>query len=86
MTNPVEVTILDGEWTKVATAVQSGFVRLLNQSPANYLYTHRDTGDAAPTDKTEGAIFEGFSMEISSSVDIDVYIYAAGGGEVRVDL
>ena len=86
MTNPVEVPTPVNAWTKVATSVTAGFVRILDYNES-YLYTQRDTGDPAPTLKSEGAIFEGKSMEISTAVASDVYIYCSSGtGNVRVDL
>jgi hypothetical protein len=87
MANPVIVPVAAGVWTKVATGVTDGTINILDHT-FNYLYTHRDTGDPAPTDRTEGALFEGKSMLIDSSVAIDVYVWPEdpNGGSVRADL
>lgn len=89
MTNPLIVACPADEWTKIATDVTSGNVHRILKNPDVYLQTYRDTGDAAPTTTVEGVpVFVGAgSAEISASVGIDVYIYAAGAaGSVRVDV
>jgi hypothetical protein len=85
MADPLIVAITAATWVKVATNVTSGYIRILDHNE-NYLYTQRDTGGTAPSSRTEGAIFEGKSMAIGSTVAIDVYIYCQEGGSVRVDL
>jgi hypothetical protein len=45
------------------------------------------TGEAAPTTLAEAVVVSQISIPISSSSNIDVYIYAHGAaGSVRVDL
>jgi len=86
MADPVIVACPEGEWTKVATAVQTGMVNILIKTP-NYYHTYRDTGGDAPTDKSEAVPLMQPGGKISSGVDIDVYIWAeAKAGSVRVDL
>ena len=85
MANPVLVVCPAGAWTKVATNVTTGYIHVLDNSPSAYYQTYRTTGGAAPTDLTEAVKFDG-SMEIKSSVGIDVYVWANGDiGSVRVD-
>ena len=91
MPDPLIVPIAGDDFTKVATAVRSGQVHILNTSP-HYIYTYRITGEVAPVypdDLDECVLFEGQSMPICSLELIDVYMATAkddGGGKVRVDL
>jgi len=89
MANPVfPVAVPNGVWTKVATNVLNGQVWRKNSTP-KYFMTYRDTGEVAPVNVAEGvAVFvDEISMAISSTVEIDVYLFARGeDGEVRVDL
>jgi hypothetical protein len=90
MANPVIVPIPVSVWTKVATGVVTGSVLPLKNG-AKYVYTIRDTTQAAPTDadysEAKEMAWEG--ERISSSVAIDVYVSVSAGsvaGRVRVDL
>jgi len=86
MADPVVTPCPNGVWTKVATAVQTGMVNIL-QKRANYFHTYRDTGGTAPTNKSEAVHLAPPGGKISSGVDIDVYIWAEPvDGSVRVDL
>lgn len=91
MSDPV-LLLIDGEdFTKVATAVKTGQIHIKDTHP-HYLYTYRDTGEAAPIypdDLDECVDFISPSMSISSTNSIDVYMATAkddAGGKVRVDL
>ena len=89
MPNPVTVSCPENQWTLAASNVTSGSIKKLSNKPNKYLETYRLTGQAAPTDQTEGA--EVFTIvnpgSISSSVAIDVYIMAVGAaGKVRRDV
>jgi hypothetical protein len=85
--NPTTHAITANTWTKVATNVTEGWVHILGRSTRQYRHTYRLTGDAAPTDVDEGAIFTSNSEPISSTVGIDVYICTISrAGKVRVDL
>lgn len=87
MANPAIIACPANAWTKVATNVQVGNVWLMNTDPGAYLQTYRLTGEAAPTEKSEGVRVERPGMAIDSSPGIDVYIYAIGqAGSVRVDV
>lgn len=94
MANPLIVACPADVWTKVATNVMSGTINKPYDDdeiadPIGYLQTHRITGAAAPTLKTEGVIcFSESSNEIiDSSFAIDVYIMALQkAGKVRADL
>jgi len=87
MANPVTVSCSLNAWTKVATNVQIGNVWILSTNPTEYLHTYRLTAQAAPTDKSEGALFTRNGIGINSSVGIDVYIYpTVTAGLVRVDV
>lgn len=89
MSNPVFVTCKKNTWKLVAQNVTAGFIHCDSVRPDSYLQTYRDTGDAAPTDQTEGTpiFLKSWSEEISASAGIDVYIMAVGQrGRVRVDL
>ena len=89
MANPVVVAIPEGAWKKVATNVLTGLIHKLSTLPDTYLQTYRVTADPAPTLQSEGALaFEhSHTEQISSSVAIDVYIWATGkDGSVRADL
>ena len=87
--NPVPVSCTADTWTKVATSVKSGMIHKLTKIDTKYLQTFRLTGEAAPTLKSEGVVvFENSSSAtISSTVDIDVYIYSIGvTSTIRVDV
>lgn len=90
MENPVTVNCPAGQWTLVAENVTSGYIRKLNEQPYAYLSTYRLTGEAAPTDKSEGiVIFRDLEIneKISASQGIDVYLYPiTSAGKVRVDI
>jgi hypothetical protein len=86
MADPAVVDITKGSWEKVATDVLTGFVHILGFD-ATYLQTYRLTGGAAPTLQSEGAEMVRPGAPISSSVGIDVYIWAlSADGKVRVDV
>jgi len=89
MANPVFVDCIEDQWTKVATNVTSGVLHKVTEKPYEYLQTYRLTGGAAPVLKSDGvlAFIDNRYELISSSVAIDVYIYAiTGRGRVRVDV
>jgi hypothetical protein len=89
MADPARITCNADEWTIVATNVTSGQVNRLNKKPNLYLQTYRMTGNAAPTDITEGVpvFVDSESEEIASAAGIDVYIMAVGqDGEIRIDV
>ena len=91
MSDPVLVPIDGEDFTKVATAVKTGQVHIMDTGP-HYIHTYRDTGEDAPTypdDLGECIAMNETSIPISSSTSIDVYFATAkddGGGRVRVDL
>lgn len=89
MATPVFVPCTKNAWTKVATNVQTGFVHKVSHAPNTYLQTYRDTGDAAPTLRTDGVelFAESVTEDIFAIAGIDVYVWADGdAGKVRVDL
>lgn len=89
MANPAIINVPADQWTKVATAVTSGLIHRIETDPNKYLQTFRLTGEAAPTNITDGALaFKNGDPEIiSNSVNIDVYIYPVKkSGVVRVDI
>jgi len=89
MANPIFVTCTKGVWTKVATNVTTGLIHKVDLTPYEYLQTYRDTGDPAPTLKSDGVpAFEGKRTElISATAGIDIYLYPIiDNGRVRVDI
>lgn len=86
MADPTLVAITPANtWVKVATNVTGGFVEVINVS-VEYVCTHRDTGNPAPTTRADGVDLEG-ARRIESDVGIDVYVMALGDvGEVKVSL
>ena len=87
MANPLEVTCLAGQWTKVATNVTSGSISKKVVSSSRFLQTYKMTGQAAPTLISDGVAFDDPSETILASSAIDVYIWVVGkDGVVRVDL
>ena len=88
MSNPLFVDCPADTWTKVATAVTTGQLWKA-QSITEYLQTYRLTGEAAPTERSEGMklFSKSDSDKIDSSAPIDAYVYAVGSaGRVRVDV
>ena len=89
MANPTFVNCTKDTWTKVATNVTTGAIRKFDLTPYEYLQTYRETGDPAPTLKSDGVpAFEDSRTEIISAVNgIDVYLYPiTDNGRVRVDI
>ena len=89
MANPEVIPCPKDDWTKIATNVTTGQVHKLLKDPGIYLFTYRDTGDAAPTDLSDAVpLFdEGNQVQISNISGIDIYVYTKGAaGSVRVDL
>jgi hypothetical protein len=89
MPNPVTIPCPENIWTLVEDDQVFGFLYKKKNNPNRYLYTYRLTGEAAPTDRSEGAaIFEdGKNCKfIIAGLGIDIYVMAVGGdGEVRYD-
>lgn len=89
MATPVFVTCNKDAWTKVATNVETGFIHMVSLDPNIYLYTYRDTGDPAPTLRTDGVpLFDEDNVaSILATAGIDVYVWVDKvDGKVRVDL
>lgn len=89
MATPVFVTCTKESWEKVATNVQTGFIHKVSHDPNMYLQTYRDTGDPAPTLRTDGVelFTESITEDIFAIAGIDVYVWADKvNGKVRVDL
>lgn len=84
MSNPVLVPTTT-IWSAVATSVTSGVIWLADTRP-NYLYTYRESGDAAPTDDTDARIVVSNKIKISHSTPIDVYVRSNIEGTVLVAL
>lgn len=86
MADPVITLIPADTWTKVATAVTSGFIHILSPTDKEWYQTHKDTGGSVPTEEPEVKL--NFQSEaISSLSSIDVYVYHKNSdGRIRVDL
>ncbi len=86
MANPLVVPCPEGVWTKIATNVVTGNIRTLRTTPNVYFQTYRDTGTAAPVDRSDAVVLRE-EEPIKNSVSIDVYVWAEGAdGSVRVEL
>lgn len=87
MSNPVVIECPADAWTKVATSVKKGIIWIMYSSPHVYLQTWKQTGDPAPTLRSEGIPILNQCNPIQATINIDVYIYPVGKpGCVRVDL
>lgn len=92
MADPVLVDCPEGAFTKVATDVTVGEIYQMIRDEGPYLYSYRETGEAAPTDKSEAVpIFLGENnivLEIwERSAGIDIYIWCdSTPGQVRLDV
>lgn len=89
MATPTFVTCTKDQWTKIATNVETGFINKISLDPNIYLYTYRDTGDPAPTLRTDGVpLFDEDDVSaIQATAGIDVYVWVDDvDGGVRVDL
>jgi len=88
------VTCTEGQWTKVATNILIGMLRLPVQSGAfKFTYTTRDTGDTAPSnsDETDAGLalplFEDSrDVEINSSTGLDIYLWVQNSDNDKVDI
>jgi len=90
MANPEVIDIAKNQWVNVATNVFTGTISIKDTRPT-YSQTYRLTGESAPTSKDEGVrmFANSINEQISSSVGIDVYIWADNktyDGQVRVDV
>jgi len=87
MADPVIISLTKGAIELVTTNQTSGFIHAIG-GPSRYVYSYRDTGNAAPTDKGEFVSFsEDGTIGISASAGIDVYVISLGeNGKVRIDL
>jgi len=89
MANPIFVDCVKNTWTKVATNVITGLIHKFDPTPYEYLQTYRETGDPAPTLRSDGVVaFEDSKSEVISAIaGIDVYLYPIiDNGRVRVDI
>lgn len=84
MANPVLVPTT-AAWAAVATSVTGGVIWLADTRP-KYLYTYRESGDAAPADDTDARIVVSNKIKISHSTPIDVYVRSNIAGTVLVAL
>lgn len=86
-TNPFTVDIPVDTWVKVATAVKSGLVFVV-ETGAIYYSTYRVFGGTAPTVlPDEGVRLRNPGAKISAKDIIDVYIYAQRtDGKVQVHI
>jgi len=74
MANPVLVALPLNTWTKVATNVTNGMIYVKQYQPTDYVYTNVTTGGAAPTDESVSVILRSWTLAISSTSSIDVYM------------
>lgn len=77
MADPIRIPLTKDVWTKIATAISTGFVSIADKTP-KYLQTYRETGNAAPTDNETGLPLSQPGAPIQSSGSIDVYIKPLG--------
>jgi hypothetical protein len=78
MANPIKVDVPKNTWTKVATNVTAGVIKIRDYQSSDYFSTYRMTGNPAPTgDQTETTSTQIKSPEmiISATAGIDVYLY-----------
>jgi hypothetical protein len=88
MANPVITALTTDVWTKIATAVTTGLVKVADNTPRVYLATYKDTGEAAPANDTTAVPFQkdGYAI-LANTVAMDVYIKPVGAaGSVLVML
>jgi len=85
--NPVSFDIPVDTWVKVATAVKTGAVYVI-ETGAIYYSTYRITGGTAPTVLAdEGTRLRLPAAKISGKDPLDIYIYAQRqAGKVQVHL
>ena len=82
MADPLIVACPEAVWTKIGTAVTTGFVRKpLSEGAYKFYWTYRDTGEAPPdnSDITDGdnaqiLFAESNNEELSFPTPADVYI------------
>jgi hypothetical protein len=88
MANPVLVDCPEGQWTKVATDIQSGAVHIVSTDPDRYTYTYRDTGETAPATFAEAVPFDkSITFGGPEVTGLDVYVWPLGAaGKVRADI
>lgn len=88
MANPAIIACALGQYTKVATNVTEGVIRLDQATdPGDVLQTFRLTGQGAPTDGAEGRQFPMKDYPIGAIAGIDVYLWPLKRAiSVRVDV
>lgn len=86
MADPVTVACAADSWTKVATAVTTGFIWIKDTKPV-YQVTYRMNGNPAPTDLSTAWPMPQPGYIINDDNAIDVYVYPVGNnGSVVVAL
>ena len=89
MANPVFYDIPVSQWIKVATGVTVGNILPLYKD-ADYVYTLRVTGGAAPTDgdlsEAKELQYDGAIIQASSAIDVYIAVRGTDDGRVRADL
>lgn len=94
MANPIIIDIPEWKWTKVATAVKTGFINRVFGVPSQrllYFQTYRLTGETAPVDPSDKTvpgeainIFDTCNQcLISSTHKIDVYVLCANNDDIE---
>lgn len=86
--SPALTSLVADTWTKVIDTKKGGIISIAGTRPKFYIYDQRDAGDPAPANNNTARQI-GFSgqIEISSSIDIDVYVKAVGSaGSVIVEV
>jgi hypothetical protein len=68
----------EDEWTKVATNIKTGALAIATPG-RKVLQTYRNTGEAAPSDRSDAAPIESMYCKITHSDSIDVYLYPIDG-------
>jgi hypothetical protein len=85
MVNPNLVSVTKGSWVKVATNVTNLGVWVVNNG-ANYTWTYRNTGDAAPTLAEERVRMPYPGKHFAANAAFDLYIWCdLEDGRLRLD-
>jgi hypothetical protein len=93
MANPVVIPTTANTWVKVATAVTTGFLWIIDTS-AEYKFSYRMTGDATSVTLAEAVVFPrpGYMINQPSDEPIDIWIYTerktgplTADGKLRLD-
>ena len=87
MADPTVTALTRDTWIKVATNITAGTFDVVRFGTQAVFQTYRMTGNAAPTDLTDGIVLTANQLIVAAPAAIDLYLYAQDHtSKVRISL